>query len=298
MTQNIDKKRPKELQESNGIVDRIFEYDNYRQFLKDFFQEQRTLKNFFSHRYFAQRAGFGSHSFCAYIMDGKRNLSHNSIKKMIKGIGIRGKKASFFETLVLYNQCDTVPDKEKFFKSLQRIRKSTEFYKVNEAQLAYYDQWYYPVLRELVVYSDWKNDYKKLCSLMRPAITPEQARKAVETLLEIKMLSQSDDGIYTQSSQVVTAEKIPSYVYKNSRKEFILKAIDASDNFVKSERHIAYSILAMSDSTFAEAKKLLNEVRKKILVLAMEDEQVDRIFSLNAQLFPLSHALPKNGNNK
>ena len=107
-----------------SVIDKLFDYDNYRILLKDYFEEQRELKSFFSHRYFAQRAGFGSHSFCAYIMDGKRNLSHTSIPKMVKGLGLKGKKAEYFTTLVNYNQSRNEKDRDVYYKALQRLRKS------------------------------------------------------------------------------------------------------------------------------------------------------------------------------
>ena len=47
----------------------------------------------------------------------------------------------------------------------------------------------------------------------------------------------------------------------------------------------------MSEATFREAAQLLDETRKRILVMALEDPAVDRIFDLNMQLFPLSQNL-------
>lgn len=284
---------PLHRETTNRLVDRIFEYDNYRDFLKDFFAEQKQLKSFFSHRYFAQHAGFNSHSFCAYIMKGKRNLSHTSIKKMIKGLGIDGKKAQYFEALVLYNQSETMAEREDYFRLLQRIRKSTEFYRVNNKQIAYYDHWYYPVIREAAVYSEWNGDFSKLAGFIKPKITADQARKAVETLIDIKMLQRENDGTYLQPALVVTAEKMPGYIFKNARKEFFTRAIEAADTIPKEKRHIAYSVLAMSEETYREACRMLEEVRKRILVLAMEDEEVDAVYNLNVQLYPLTEPLSR-----
>lgn len=273
------------------VLDRIFDYDNYRILLKDYFEEQRELKSFFSHRYFAQKAGFGSHSFCAYIMDGKRNLSHTSIPKMIKGLALKGKKSEYFETLVHYNQSRNDKDREVYYKNLQRLRKSTSFYKVNRKQFAYFDHWFYPVIRELAVHSDWEGDYEVLANLVRPAITAAEAKKAIKTLVEIELLEPKDDGGYQQPNQVVTAKNVPGFVFKNSRREFIKKAIEASENYTKHERHITSTTLTMSKETYDEATKLIDEVRKKILVLATEDDKVDGVYTLNCQLFPLSQPI-------
>ena len=274
-----------------SVIDRLFDYDNYRILLKDYFEEQRELKSFFSHRYFAQKAGFGSHSFCAYVMEGKRNLSHASIPKMLKGFGLKGKKGEYFTTLVEYNQSRNEKDRNVYYKALQRLRKSTSFYKINRKQFSYYDEWFYPVIRELAVYSDWEGDFEFLARQLRPEITVSEAQKAVKTLLEIGLLEMNDEGIYHQPNQVVTATNVPGFVFKNARREFIKKAIEASEHYSKSERHITYTTLAMSKETYDQATKLIDDVRKKILVLATEDKKVDGIYSLNAQLFPLSQPI-------
>jgi uncharacterized protein (TIGR02147 family) len=281
----------KKNENANFIIEKLFEYDDYRSFLKDYFEEQRRLKSFFSHRYFAQKAGFSSHSFCAYLMEGKRNLTFESIRKLIKGMSLGGKKAQYFEALVFYNQAKTAQDKEQHLKSLQRIRRSTEFYKLNPKQAAYYDHWYLPVLRELAVYSDWKDDYTRLGRMVRPALSADEARKGIQTLLDIELLVKNADGSYSQPSLVISAESIPGYVLRGARRDMILRAIEASDYYNRDERHLSYSVLATSRRVFDQATQLLDEVRKKILLLAMEDETVDGIYAVNLNLFPLSHPI-------
>lgn len=295
-----DKTNPQDnpVENANKTVEHLFEYDDYRSFLKDYFDEQRRLKSFFSHRYFAQKAGFSSHSFCAYLMEGKRNLTFESIHKLVKGMGLSGKRAQYFEALVFYNQARTAQDKETHYRALQRIRRSTEFYRLNNKQTAYYDHWYLPVLRELAVYSTWGGDFAKLAKLVRPSITVEEAKKGIQTLIDIELLKDNGDGTYFQPSLVVSAEKIPGYVFRSARREMILRAIEASDHYTPQERHMSYSILATSKKVFDQASQMLDEVRKKILVLAMEDDDVDGVYALNLHLFPLSQSIPKQGDGK
>ena len=289
MNQTPTSPRPRAAR--SRVVDRIYEYDDYRQFLRDFFEEQKQLKSFFSHRYFAQHAGFSSHSFCAYIMEGKRNLSISSIRKMKKGLGLDAKRGQFFESLVLFNQAETEAEREEYFKQIQRIRKSVDFCRIRDDQRTFYDHWYYPVVREVAFYGKWDGDWAKLAKLVRPAITPEQAKEAVETLLAIGMLRRQEDGSIVQAAPVITSERLGGDVIKNVRSEFYRRGADASNGIPKDERHLAWSILAMSEATFREAAQLLDETRKRILVMALEDPAVDRVFDLNMQLFPLSQNL-------
>ena len=60
---------------SKQILEMIFEYDDYRIFLKDFFNAKKQEKPSFSQRYFAKKVGFNAHNFCTLVIEGKRNLS-------------------------------------------------------------------------------------------------------------------------------------------------------------------------------------------------------------------------------
>ncbi len=277
----------------NLVSDRIFEYDNYRSFLRDYFAEQKRLRDAFSHRFFARRAGFASSSFCSHVIDGKRNLTSDSLKKIIRGMKLTGKASSYFEALVRFNQAKTVEDREAYFRELERLRKSTQFYRVNQQQFAYYDEWYYPVIRELATHADWDGDFRVLGSMVTPAIAPEKARRAVETLASIGLLRQNGDGGYQQINQAITAADVPTAVTRKTRKEFLLRAIEAMETQPVDHRHVAGVTVSMSEQTFQTVMEKLDSVRKEILELAINDESVERIYQFNFQAFALSERIGK-----
>ena len=66
------------------VIEHLFDYDDYRRFLEDYFEEQKSLKPVFSHRFFAAKAGFSSSSYCLNVIRGRFNLSIKSIDKLAK----------------------------------------------------------------------------------------------------------------------------------------------------------------------------------------------------------------------
>ncbi len=48
----------------------IYEYDNYRAFLKDMYDYQKAKTTYFSFRYFARKAGYASPNFLKLVIDG------------------------------------------------------------------------------------------------------------------------------------------------------------------------------------------------------------------------------------
>ena len=273
----------------NKISDDIFSYEDYREFLKDFFSEQKRLKTIFSYRYFASKSGFSSASFLVYILKGERNLSLKSIQKFLTGLNLKGKPARYFETLVLYNQTDSTKEKKELYNKLKKLRSNTKFSKLNKAQYSLYDEWYYQVIRELVVLSDWDNDYKKLSKLVRPHITEQEAKGAVETLETIGLIEKKD-GKFVQTNSTITAEGTPSFIIKKTRAELIQKGAEAAEVMTPKERYIAGTTLSVGEKAYNEITKLLDDVRANISKIAIDEdvENIEKVYQLNLQIFPVS----------
>lgn len=273
----------------NPILDRLFEYDNYRFFLKDYFQVQKELKESFSHRYFARRAGFSSSGFFHHVIEGKRGLTEKSMEKMIKGLSLRGRKATFFKNLVLFNQAKELEEREKYFKVIDRIRKTSYIYKVKKKQFTFYEEWYHPVIRELAASKNWNGNFAALASLVVPAISAEKAKSSVELLENIGMIKKIDEGKYIQVQDAVTASDVPVVVTRKMRKDYLQLAEKAMEQLPLEERLISGVTVSMSRERFDKIVLKLDEVRQMILADALEeDSQKQSVYQINFQAFPLS----------
>jgi len=273
----------------NNIREKLFSYENYREFLKDFFEEQKKLKKIFSYRYFASKSGFSSASFLVYILKGERNLSFKSIQKILKGLDLEGKSAKYFESLVLYNQTTSSAEKKEHFENLKKLRKNTKFAKLNKTQYSLYDEWYFQVIRELVVLSDWNGDYKRLGKLVRPSITSSQAKNAVEKLEKIGLIKK-EKNIYIQIEESITAIGTPAFIIKKTRAELIQKGAEATELMTPKERYIAGTTLSVGARSYDKITKLLDEVRDNISKIAMQEDSknIEKVYQLNLQIFPMS----------
>ena len=57
----------------------IYDYTDYRQFLADYYDEQKAGNSAFSYRYFARRAGFNSSGLYKDIVDGRTGITRSLI---------------------------------------------------------------------------------------------------------------------------------------------------------------------------------------------------------------------------
>jgi uncharacterized protein (TIGR02147 family) len=169
----------------------IFEYIDYRAYLRDFYQDSKSSKKFFSYRYFARKAGLNSPILLKLIIDGKRNLSRKTIDKFIAGINLKEKAAVYFRTLVLFNQAASAQEKQDHYRVLRSLYRIVPQHLIEDEQFEYFDKWYYSVLREGICHHDLKDDWNTVAACVRPRITPEQAKSAVKWLINHKFLKKT-----------------------------------------------------------------------------------------------------------
>lgn len=275
-------------------LEHLFDYDDFRKFLQDYFEEQKKMRSIFSHRFFAAKAGFSSSSYCLNVIRGRFNLTPKSIEKLSKAMEFEPLQRAYFEALVQYNQAHQVGERETAWEQIQQIRKQLEFTHVGHREQAYFSKWYYPVVRELAVNSNWAGDYMTLARLVDPQITTDEAREAVKNLLEWNLIRKVDGGErYEETSQMLDASKVPPMALRQIRREYMQHAIGAVESKPKDERFAAFSTLAMSESSYDYAVEVLEEARKKIISRAANDTNVEKVYELMVVAFPMSKKVEK-----
>ncbi len=271
------------------VMETIFEYEDYRIFLNDYFVAKKLELPSFSQRYFAKKAGFNAHNFCTLVLQGKRNLSIDSINKITRAIGLRGKPAIYFENLVFLNQAITITDKDFYFQRLKQIGKKTQFYQLNKDQFFFYEKWYYPVIRELLTMRDWRDDYVSLAKSLRPQITSQEAREAVELLESSGMVCRDKNGRFNLTDKFVTSATVPDFIKKKARRDVLLRGIETIDLVQPHEKYAAYATVSMSKKVYEVARSIMDDARQRVHALVDDDGGADEVYEVVFQVFPVSN---------
>jgi len=274
-------------QDSNLAVGRLFEYDNYREFLKDYFEEEKRLRPTFSRRWFAQKAGFKSTGFCSLIVGGSRRLGDASIPRLVEAIGLVGTAAEFLEALIRFNQADTVEHRESCLDRIKRLRLQSGKIRLAAHQFPFWENWYNVAIRELVVHADWNNDFSRLAALVRPRITATEARKSVERLESLGLVVRDDDGKWHHSDPFLTAEGAPASLLREFKREMTIRSLEAMDSLPPSRRHFSTSTISISGETYKAMCEKIERLRSEILRMA-ETDKPEIVMQANFQVFPLS----------
>jgi len=274
---------------SNNRV-HIFDYLDYRAFLRDYYAEQKASGHAFSFRAFAKRAGIRSFNFLQLVMKGQRDLSAQMALHFARGCGLKGTEADYFCELVAFGQAKSTEERNRAYERLGRFRQFRAAHQLEPAQAAYHNNWYMPAIRELVSLPGFVDDPKWIAETLRPAISPTQAREALATLQELGLLVRDSSGRLCQSSALVTTGAGPlGHHVVNYHRVMLELATRALDEVPRDQRDISSLTLCVSARGFENIRQRIATLRQELLQLAELEGPADRIVQLGFQLFPLSN---------
>jgi uncharacterized protein (TIGR02147 family) len=80
----------------------LFVHQNYRDYLREYYNKQKALKKNFSYRSFSEKAGIAAPSFLFHVIEEKRNLTKVTVTRLSPATGHNRDESEFFEKYGLY----------------------------------------------------------------------------------------------------------------------------------------------------------------------------------------------------
>jgi uncharacterized protein (TIGR02147 family) len=258
----------------------LFEYWDYRDYLRDYFAREKARDRKFSHRYVNGRLQVKSSSFFLQVVQGKSNISPEIRARLAGLLGLSGAEADYFRALVQYNQAGTHLERKRCYAELLALRPSG-LRTLAKDQFAYLDKWYHVAVRQALAFHRVKDDFKSLAKALVPPILPG--------LLEKLGLAMRDgDGYFRWAEPSVTTgedRKAPG------SGDFLLQTMELAKGALdmpKPTRHLSTMTLTLSPQGYREAEEMLMRLRRELYDLAERDRGVDRVYHLNLHCFPMS----------
>ena len=243
----------------------IFSYDDYRNFLADFYSQKKAQQpQQFSFRVMSTKAGFKTPSFIPYVIQGKRNLTLESIEKIAGLVPLKGRPLEYFKTLVMFNQAKSNEDRNRHYDTMKEFKEYVQMRLLTNDQCTYMLKWYYPVVREIVRWPSFRPEPQWVASKIKPRIFVEQAKEALDVLQSLQMISVNPDGSWKQAFPKVGS---PDQGVGKEVLSFYDKAILLGRDSLKlpaSERNISSMIMSLSPASFELIRYRINEFQKEL----------------------------------
>lgn len=268
----------------------IYEYLDYRSFLKNMYSLKKQENPNFSFRSFSRVAGLKSSNFLKLVMDGKRNLSTDTIQKFAGAFKLTKEETNFFETMVLFNQSISTAEKNRYYDKITQSKHYLDTKPLEANQYVYFSSWHFVALRELVLLKDFQEDPQWINQKLQIKLNPVEIKRAFRILLELKLLERDDSQRLTQTAEkIAVTPEMGSLALVNYHREMLRKASDSLEKSQTSHRDISALTIAISKKKFDQIQERIKQFRAELHALAVDDDD-DRsaVYQVNFQLFNLS----------
>lgn len=268
----------------------IYDYLDYRLFLRDFYDLEKSLDPTFSYRVFATAVDIDA-SLLVKILRSKRHLSDTSVNTFVAFFNFKDGKSEYFREMVAYGKAKTPDAIRKHFETLQKMRPS-RCRMLDEARYRYFQQWYYPMVRSALDVYEYRGeqDAVSLGNSCIPKLTAAQIVTSVEALLQLGLAKRNEQGrIVPSDAHVRTQDHWLSASISEYQKTVTELGRQSIENIPKENRDISTLTMALDSSQIEKIRGILADARKSIVnvVNSMPAEQCDSVYQLNFQMFPM-----------
>ncbi|HKX12382.1 MAG TPA: TIGR02147 family protein [bacterium] len=271
----------------------IFDFSDYRPFLKKKFEEMKAHNPLFSYRAFNRLAGIQSSGFLKLVMDGKRNLAEEGIEKIARGFKLNESEKKYFHSLVRFNQARNNEEKNQRYLELSQHRHYAAAKPILWAQYRLFAHWYYATILELVrLPGEGNKDPRWLQKKLNPPVELKLVKQAVQELIALGLIEKDAESgsLLRREAMLSTPDEVQSLSVALFHQQMSQLAARAVMKENAQDREFSALTIAASKKTFQRAKQEIQRFRSRLHSILEEDRQEPPEFvaHLNFQMFKVS----------
>ena len=273
----------------------IVEYSDFRQYMLDYYEE-RKRRSVFSWREFSKIAGFSSSSYMKVVCDGKSKLSRIGVERTGAAMGLVGFEMEYFRALVEFGQAATEEKKKAAYENMLAIAKVHKVRVLEGDLFEFYDSWQNPVVRELapLMPGATPGEIAKKCY---PEISAAEVQQSLNFLTKAGLLKKAGDSAFVQAETSITGTPDATRLALRGMHRQMSKLATPALDLPVEQRNFSGVTMGVSRESYERIVKVLDECRRQIIAIAADDKNIDQVYRLNLQFFPLTKNV-KEGENE
>lgn len=267
---------------------RVFDYLDYREFLKDVYHRNKALDAKFSCRYIAAKVGFKSASYFTQVLHGRTDMTPAMALRFAEFLKLERRESEYLELLVLYARSRSATERRCYLEQLAAFRES-KAHLVPPEHYEFYECWHHTAIRELLHIEPFAGDHAALARRLRPAISVAKARESIELLVRLGMARREGDLVVRSSGTSTTTGEAVRAVQVD---QFHLACLDLAkstiDEMPREERNLSTLTMTLSAEAIQQVNQEIGEFRRRILAIAEADSQETEVYHMGIQFFPMT----------
>jgi uncharacterized protein (TIGR02147 family) len=266
----------------------VFDYLDYRAYLRDLYHTRKAQDSKFSCRYIAQKVGFRSASYFTQVLSGRSAMTSEMALRFAAFLRLDPREAEYLELLVLHQRAKSLKERRQYLERLGTFREALAV-RVPPEHFEFYSQWHHTAIRELLFLEPFTGDHAALGRRLRPAISPAKAKASIELLLKLGMAKKENDLVVRAHAQsTTTGEAVKSVEVDGFHDSTLQLARDSIDGLPREERSLSSLTVTLSKAGRARVESEIVEFRRRVLAIAQADACEIGVYHLGIQLFPMT----------
>jgi uncharacterized protein (TIGR02147 family) len=271
----------------------VYSYNNYREYLKDFYVKKKQDKVGFTYARFSTSANLGSPNYFKLIADGEKNLTSANIIKFTRALSLTELESDYFEALVNFNQAKNSLEKEYYQKRLERLKNMTSGHLGGQKKLEEYEfesisNWSYHAVMLLTNLPDFRESPKWISKKLYNLVNEQEASSILDRLITLGLLKYEDDKLIQSFKQLKTDSELQKIGARLFYEGLFKRAIESFSLDSPAERELGTYLVGLSEEQLPEVKRRVREFLRELNNFALENPKPKRIYSFLFAGFPLS----------
>jgi uncharacterized protein (TIGR02147 family) len=265
----------------------VFEYHDYRDFLRDHFAYLKVKDPRMSIREVGRLARISA-SYINMVLSRKRNLSRNHYNKICRILNLSGSEESFLALLMIFNDSPSMSERQSAFDQIQNYiryrRMNSKEFEVHK----YLSHWYFVAIREMASDSDFRPDPEWIQKRLLFSVSLREIRDALNFLFANGFLEHQNGKVVPLNRRI----ECMGGVYKLSLNEYYGQMAqisrEAFDKIPKEQRNFLSHTIAIPEGKISNLLSVLDKCLNEIVQLTKEAEGHDAVYHFSLQAFPLA----------
>lgn len=260
---------------------------DYRDFLKEYYDRRKAEMPLYSYRMMCDKLGLDS-SYLYRVLQKKQHLPAHALPAAKDILALSGRQAEYFE--LLYSAAVT-KDKNKREELMAKALslRDVHLHSLQQAELKLLENWWIPAVRAYLELNGGTVNLKQIAKDICPPITEDQAKEAIDTLLEVGLIKKMASGkLALTDAHLTVGGPEKAKAVRHFQKEVLRLAAESLENTPVEERNISTLTLSVDQSCFDDLGDMLKEFRRLIQKRVDGAKNPDRVMQLSMAFYPVA----------
>ena len=272
-------------------IPNIFEFVNYRLFIKQYIEYKKSLKAGYSQRVLLRQMGISSSGFLTNVIKGRNNFTVEQVTTLSQIMQLSIAEERYFKTALSFEKAKTLAEKSDFYQTMLDYRKG-KVKQIDATQESLFRKWYFVVIKVLIDFAEISDNYEEVSKMVIPNISKKEVKEAIAVLTNLALIKKDENGILQSlDTAITTGDQVQMMFLSAHQIKMIDLGKEAIETIDAEKRDVSGLTLSLSEGTTSLVIEEIRRFRKRLLQIAEDETTPDRVIRCNFQLFPMAQLL-------